>query len=144
MVFLNLSFFKTIVFIKLVVSLKIVNDDPSLTIVNDNPLLTKTRKPTCRASVLIIEYFLRQYQEVSDPQLLNFMLTIVYIILIFFFQKRSFKKKRSQIVFIKTFIFKGDRYSFSKCLKQVSNFLKLSFFSENETIVFENVNLKKV
>ena len=29
--------FKTIVFIKIVVSLKIVNDDPSLTIVNDYP-----------------------------------------------------------------------------------------------------------
>ena len=29
-----------IVFIKFVVSLIVVNDDPSLTIINDNPLLT--------------------------------------------------------------------------------------------------------
>jgi len=33
--------FKTIVFIKLVVSLTIINDDPSLAIVNNNPSLTK-------------------------------------------------------------------------------------------------------
>ena len=32
--------FKTIVFVKLVVSLMIVNDDPSLTMVNDKPSLT--------------------------------------------------------------------------------------------------------
>jgi len=31
---------KTIVYVKLVVSLMIVNDDPSLTIVNDKPSLT--------------------------------------------------------------------------------------------------------
>jgi len=34
------SFFKTIVFIKYVNLLTIVNDEPSLRIVNDNPLLT--------------------------------------------------------------------------------------------------------
>ena len=38
--FLKRSFFKTIVFIKIVVSLTIVNDKPSLTIINDKPSLT--------------------------------------------------------------------------------------------------------
>jgi len=36
----KLSFFKTIVVIKYVVSLMIINDDPWLTSVNDNPSLT--------------------------------------------------------------------------------------------------------
>ena len=43
--------FRTIVFIKIVVSLTIVNDEPSLTIVNDEPLLTivnEERKPTSK------------------------------------------------------------------------------------------------
>jgi len=39
---------------------------------------------------------------------------------------------------MKTIVFKNDRYSFSKSSKRVGRFLKRSFFSENETIVFQN------
>ena len=73
-------------FIKIVVFLTIVNDDPSLTIVNDEPSLTivnyntlitivnEERKSIWRASVLIIGLFLRKYQEVlAPPQLFSFM-----------------------------------------------------------------------
>ena len=42
------------------------------------------------------------------------------------------------IVFKKSIVFKNDRYSFSKSSKRVDHFQKRSFFSKNETIVFEN------
>ena len=91
--------------IKFVVSLTIVNDDPLLTIVNDDPLLTIVN---------------------DDPSLTivndDSSLKIVYIIVNkFVFQKRSYKK-RSQIVLIKTIVFKNDRYSFFKSSKRVGRF----------------------
>ena len=63
----NETFLKITAFKKFVVSLTVVNDNPSLTIVKDDPSLTTTlrqlsltkrgreRKPTRRESVLIIE-----------------------------------------------------------------------------------------
>ena len=50
--------------------------------------------------------------------------------------KKQSYKKRSLIVFIKTIVFKNDRYSFSK-FKTSGSFSKI-IFSENETTVFEN------
>ena len=56
--FLKSSFFKMVVFIKLVVSLTIVNDDPSLTIVNDDPSLTIINdEPSLRIVNIIVNKF---------------------------------------------------------------------------------------
>ena len=60
--FFKSSLFKNgLFFIKLVVSLTIVNDDPSLTIVNDNPSLTivnEENKPTILLSSISIVFII--------------------------------------------------------------------------------------
>ena len=102
--------------IKFVVSLTIINDNPSLTIVNDDLSLTIVNDDP---SLTIVN---------DDPSL-----TIVNIIVNkILFQKRSFSQKRSffkKQSFSKMIAFKNARYSFSKSSKRVG---RRSFFPKTK------------
>ena len=95
----------TTVFIKFVVSLMILNDHASLTIVNDDPSLTIF-------NIIVNKFYFSK------------------AIVIF----RIIVKKRSQIVIIKTIVFKDDRYSFFKSSKRLKNETK----NDRLTIFFKN------
>jgi len=76
-----------------------------------------------------------------DKMKITFLKTIVNFKTVVFFNQSY--KKRSQIVFLKMIVFKNDCCSFSNSAKRMGRFQKLSFFCENETIVFENDRLTK-
>ena len=142
-VFLKVRFLKMVVFIKFVVSLTIINDDPSLTIVNDDPSLTivnEERKPTwkgiCNNHWVVFKKISRSFSSPTTvklhvrrhsiklhviffssktivfPKPTVFIKSVVLLMIvndnpsstIAFF--KNCIKKRWQIVFIKTIVFK--------------------------------------